>query len=234
MKQGISRLVFPDDGGRLWTWWRVAGLLLMAVVLVAVVATSGCARGGQPTGQTGTQAIPPQQEPPSQPRQLTAEQLEDVKKKYAKATVVVQTNKGNFRFELFPSDAPVTVYSFAELAGKGFYDKLKFHRYEPGFVIQGGDPLSIDQDPGNDGTGGPGYNLPAEFNSHRHVLGTVAMARSADPNSGGSQFYITLAPQPALDGQYTVFGQVTSGLDVVQKLRRGDEIKRVRITGVAE
>lgn len=234
MKQGISRLVFPDDGGRLWTWWRVAGLLFMAAVLVAVVMTSGCTRGGQPSGQTDTQAIPPEQEPPDQPRQLTAEQLEEVKKKYARATVVVQTNKGTFRFELFGVDAPVTVYSFAELAQKGFYDGLKFHRYVPGFVIQGGDPLSVDGDPGNDGTGGPGYTLPAEFNSRKHVLGSVAMARSADPNSGGSQFYITLAPQPALDGQYTVFGEVTGGLDVVQKLRQGDVMKRVRITGVAK
>jgi cyclophilin family peptidyl-prolyl cis-trans isomerase len=234
MKQGISRLVFPDDGGRLWTWWRVAGLFFMAVVLVAIVMTSGCAQGGQPSGQTDTQVIPPEQEPPDQPRQLTAEQLEEVKKKYAKATVVVQTNKGTFRFELFPGDAPVTVYGFAELSQKGFYDGLKFHRYIPGFVIQGGDPLSVDEDPANDGFGGPGYSLPAEFNSRRHVLGTVAMAHAPDPNSGGSQFYITLAPQPQLDGQFTVFGQVTGGLDVVLKLKQGDVMKRVRVTGVAK
>ncbi|HKZ71895.1 MAG TPA: peptidylprolyl isomerase, partial [Nitrospirota bacterium] len=99
---------------------------------------------------------------------------------------------------------------------------LTFHRVEPGFVIQGGDPKG-------DGTGGSGVNIPAEFNKKTHATGTVAMARSADPNSADSQFYICLAPQPFLDGKYTVFGQVTQGLDVIQKIKVGDAMKKVTL-----
>ena len=108
------------------------------------------------------------------------------------------------------------------LAKKGFYDGLVFHRVEPGFVVQGGDPKG-------DGTGGPGYKVKAEFNKQKHVRGVVAMARSNDPDSAGSQFYITLAPANFLDGKYTVFGKVTSGMDVVDKIKVGDKMKSVKI-----
>jgi len=108
------------------------------------------------------------------------------------------------------------------LAKKGFYNKLTFHRVEPGFVVQGGDPK------GN-GTGGPGYTIKAEFNAHKHVRGTVAMARSTDPDSAGSQFYICLGPASFLDGKYTVFGLVTKGMDVVDGIRIGDRMKSVKI-----
>jgi len=125
-----------------------------------------------------------------------------------KLIATVETNKGAFSFEFFPEEAPNTVQNFIDLANKGFYDGTIFHRVIDGFMIQGGDPKGT-------GTGGPGYKIKAEFNKHKHVAGTVAMARSADPDSAGSQFYICVAPAPHLDGQYTVFGQVTEGLDVV-------------------
>jgi peptidyl-prolyl cis-trans isomerase B (cyclophilin B) len=141
-----------------------------------------------------------------------------------KETAVISMEKGGeITIELFPGEAPKTVANFVTLAKKGFYDKLTFHRVEPGFVVQGGDPK------GN-GTGGPGYTIKAEFNAHKHVRGTVAMARSADPDSAGSQFYICLGPASFLDGKYTVFGIVTKGMDVVDGIRIGDRMKSVRIS----
>ena len=121
---------------------------------------------------------------------------------------VVETSMGTFSFKFYSEDAPQTVASFIKLSKKGFYDGLIFHRVISGFMIQGGDPEGT-------GTGGPGYSIKAEFNDNKHVAGTVAMARSASPDSAGSQFYVCLAPTPHLDGQYTVFGQVVDGLDVV-------------------
>jgi len=138
-------------------------------------------------------------------------------------TAVIVTEKGGeIRIELFPEDAPKTVESFVNLSKKGFYNGLTFHRVEPGFVVQGGDPKG-------DGTGGPGYTLKAEFNKRKHVRGTLAMARSAHPDSAGSQFYICFAPASHLDGQYTVFGQVVKGMEVVDQIKRGDKMKTVRI-----
>lgn len=140
------------------------------------------------------------------------------KKPYA----IIETEKGRIVIELFPEVAPKTVANFIKLANQGFYNGLTWHRVVPGFVIQGGDPL------GN-GTGGPGYTIEAEFNNKKHVKGTVAMARSADPNSAGSQFYITLAPQPHLDGRYTVFGQTVEGTDVPEKIVQGDHMQKITI-----
>lgn len=134
----------------------------------------------------------------------------------------IDTDKGQIVAELYAKDAPQHVNNFVFLAKEGFFDNLTFHRVEPGFVIQGGDPV------GN-GTGGPGYNLPAEFSELPHKTGTLAMARSSNPNSGGSQFYITLAPANFLDRQYTVFGEVTDGMDIVQKIRKGDKIESVTV-----
>jgi len=136
--------------------------------------------------------------------------------------VITMEKGGEIRIELYPEDAPKTVESFVTLTKKGFYDGLKFHRIVPGFVAQGGDPKG-------DGTGGPGYTLKAEFNKRKHVRGTVAMARSQSPDSAGSQFYICFAPAPHLDNNYTVFGQVTSGMEVVDRLQQGDKMRSVRI-----
>ncbi len=138
----------------------------------------------------------------------------------------IQTSRGDIELELDAADAPQTVNNFVFLSCQGFYDGLTFHRYEPGFVIQGGDPTGR-------GDGGPGYVVPAEIGLP-HVEGAVAMARLSDQvnpqrDSSGSQFYITLASTPFLDGAYTVFGQVVGGMDVVQTIRAGDKIERVLI-----
>jgi cyclophilin family peptidyl-prolyl cis-trans isomerase len=143
-------------------------------------------------------------------------------KKVKESAVITMEKGGEIKFDFFPEDAPKTVENFVTLTRKGFYDGLAFHRVEPGFVIQGGDPQ------GN-GMGGPGYKIKAEFNKQKHVRGAVAMARSNDPDSAGSQFYIVLAPANFLDGKYTVFGIVTSGMDVVDKVRVGDKMKSVKI-----
>jgi peptidyl-prolyl cis-trans isomerase B (cyclophilin B) len=129
---------------------------------------------------------------------------------------------GKVRIELFAQDAPKNVANVEGLVRKAFYDGLTIHRVIPGFVIQGGDPK------GN-GTGGPGYTIKDEFNKQKHVRGVVAMARTQAPNSAGSQFYFTLAPAHFLDGQYTVFGKVTSGMEVVDKIKVGDKMKSVKI-----
>lgn len=133
--------------------------------------------------------------------------------------VTMNTTKGPVVMELYPDVAPKHVESFKSLIAKGFYDGLTFHRVVPGFVVQGGDPL------GN-GMGGPGYTVPAEFNNKNHVRGTVAAARSQDPNSAGSQFYIVLDQNSVrhLDGQYTIFGQVLSGMENVDKIKQGDKM----------
>ena len=140
-----------------------------------------------------------------------------------KQTGVITLDDGSeIRVEFFPADAPKTVENFVTLARKGFYDGLTFHRVEPNFVVQGGDPK------GN-GTGGPGYTIPAEFNKQKHVRGSLAMARSQHPDSAGSQFYICHGATPHLDGPYTVFGKVTSGMEHVDRIRRGDRMKTVAI-----
>lgn len=139
---------------------------------------------------------------------------------------VIQMEAGKIVMELYEKDAQGTVANFVKLAKQGFYDGLSFHRVEPGFVVQGGDPK------GN-GTGGPGYTIKDEVNMRKHVTGSVAMAKTAAPNSAGSQFYITLAPQPALDGRYTVFGQVVEGMDLVMKIKVGDKMKKVTIVEAA-
>lgn len=138
-------------------------------------------------------------------------------------TVTVETNKGTFKAELFEDKAPITVKNFIKLAEEGFYDGLTWHRYEPGFVIQGGDPRG-------DGTGGSKEKIRLETNpTLKHKKGALGMARSMDPNSASSQFYVTLAPAPHLDGGYAVFGNVTEGMDVVLQLRRGDTMDKVTI-----
>ena len=124
--------------------------------------------------------------------------------------------------DFYPLDAPNTVDNFIKLTKKGYYDGLKFHRVEPNLLIQGGDP-------NGSGSGGPGYTIKAEFNSQKHIAGTVAMARRQDPNSAGSQFYICIVPLPSLDGKYTVFGQVIEGMDVVKGVQKGDVMKKVTI-----
>ena len=137
------------------------------------------------------------------------------------ATITLD-NGNEIRIEFYPEDAPKTVENFVTLAKKGFYDGLKFHRVVPDFVVQGGDPKG-------DGTGGPGYTIKAEFNKQKHVRGSVAMARSQHPDSAGSQFYICYGATPHLDGNYTVFGKVVSGMEHVDRIKQGDKMKTVAI-----
>lgn len=136
--------------------------------------------------------------------------------------VRIATAHGDILFQLFPDDAPVHTAAFIKLADSGFYDGLTFHRVEPGFVVQGGDPRG-------DGTGGPGYHLKAEFNARPHLRGTVAMARASAPDSAGSQFYICLGDARFLDRQYTVFGQMTEGFEALDAIRRGDAMSSVKV-----
>lgn len=159
---------------------------------------------------------------------------------------VFTTSKGAIRVQLAGTDAPIHVGNFVELARKGFYDGLKFHRYEPGFVVQGGCPTTRDLTPDQVikegrrygcGTGSPGYSIKEEFttNPHNeHKDGALAMARSSNPNSAGSQFYFCLGAQPFLDPNYTVFGQTLEGFDVIGELRVGDVIERIEIENAAE
>jgi peptidyl-prolyl cis-trans isomerase B (cyclophilin B) len=141
----------------------------------------------------------------------------------------LDTDKGTIVIELYPAVAPKTVANFEKLSKDGFYNNLTFHRVEPGFVVQGGDPQ------GN-GMGGPGYDVPAEISpTEKHLRGTLAMARKGDQvnperKSSGSQFYICLAPAPFLDGQYTTFGGVVEGMNVVDQIKVGDHIKKVTLS----
>lgn len=135
------------------------------------------------------------------------------------ATGKIQTKFGDISIEFFQDAAPKTVDNFIKLTTSGFYDGLLFHRIVPGFVIQGGDPNTKDAtNKSRWGTGGPGWTVKAEFNKNKHSRGALSMARAQDPNSAGSQFFIVLKDSNFLDGQYTVFGRVTSGMDAVDKI----------------
>jgi len=132
--------------------------------------------------------------------------------------VIIKTDFGNIKFSLLPDLAPETVRNFSQLAKSGFYSGTLFHRVIPGFMIQGGDPNTKNPDKSTWGQGGPGYNLKAEFNSRSHLRGIVSMARSSDPDSAGSQFFIVTSDSTFLDRQYTVFGEVVDGMEVVDEI----------------
>ena len=133
-------------------------------------------------------------------------------------TANIETNHGKISFELLPDLAPETVRNFVKLTKDGFYDGTLFHRVIPGFMIQGGDPNTKTDNKSSWGMGGPGYNIKAEFSSRSHLRGIVSMARSQDPNSAGSQFFIVTSDSAFLDREYTVFGQVKEGMDVADKI----------------
>ena len=152
--------------------------------------------------------------------------------KYATAKATITTKFGKIVVKFFPDLAPMHVKNFITLAEAGFYNGTPFHRVIPGFMIQGGDPS------GN-GTGGPGYTIPAEFTTQKkHTAGILSMARTNDPNSAGSQFFIMVAPSPHLDGQYSIFGEVVEGMDAVNKIvntprnPRDMPLERVEMTEV--
>ena len=137
---------------------------------------------------------------------------------YENKVAELHTSAGEIDVRFFPDVAPNHVKNFIDLAEKGFYNGTKFHRVIPGFMIQGGDPNTISGSPATWGTGGSGKNIDAEFNSVKHKRGIVSMARSSSPNSASSQFFIMVADAPSLDNQYSVFGQVTKGMDVADKI----------------
>ncbi|MFH1094806.1 MAG: peptidylprolyl isomerase [Candidatus Micrarchaeota archaeon] len=136
--------------------------------------------------------------------------------------VVFETTKGTFKAEIFVNEAPISGNNFMTLVRSGFYDNLSFHRVEPDFVVQGGDPKG-------DGTGGSGQTIPLEIKPNlKHVYGSLGMARSNDPDSASSQFYFVTGPASFLDGQYAVFGKVNgNGMDMVQNIRVGDRMTKV-------
>ncbi len=154
-------------------------------------------------------------------------------KKMSEQRAIIHTNLGDITLRFFPEVAPNHVNNFIELAKKGFYNGTTFHRVVPRFVIQGGDPNSKNPDRSKHGMGGPGYQVKAEFNKKPHRRGTLSMARSAHPDSAGSQFFICVADIPSLDGQYTVFGEVVKGMEAVDKIvsqpRDGNDNPRDRI-----
>ena len=150
-------------------------------------------------------------------------------------TATIETKFGEITLKFFPEVAPNHVNNFIELARDGFYDGTTFHRVVPGFVIQGGDPNTKSNDKSRHGMGGPGYTVKAEFSKLPHKRGTLSMARAAHPDSAGSQFFICVADAPFLDGEYTVFGEVIKGMDVVDKIvsqpkdQRDNPIDRVEM-----
>jgi cyclophilin family peptidyl-prolyl cis-trans isomerase len=187
---------------------------LAPLFLLATVCASACAAPA-PVPATRSAAAATAAQPPKEAAAAPAPDLTE-------ATVVLETAVGDIVLKLFPEDAPKTVANFVKLVGDGFYDGLTFHRVVPGFVIQGGDPNSRDENPFNDGQGSPGYTVPAEF-KRKHVRGAVATARMPDVvnpkrESNGSQFYIALRDLPSLDGGYTVFAQVVSGWDTIDRI----------------
>ncbi len=165
---------------------------------------------------------------------VTVEQVKEMNKHKEKKVVDTASNivqielaTGTVTLELLPDVAPKTVESFKKLVAKGFYDGLTFHRVIPGFMAQGGDPEGT-------GMGNAGFKLKAEFNATKHVRGTLAMARSSDPDSASCQFYICYGPQPHLDGQYTVFGQVTSGMELIDDVQNGTVMKKLTLVEAGE
>ncbi|MFC1988756.1 peptidylprolyl isomerase [Chloroflexota bacterium] len=183
---------------------RIAGAILVLVALLSVSCATESSETA-PVKEIMTYAAPPQ---------MTI----DTSKQY---TATIKTEKGDLVLELFAGDVPVTVNNFVFLAREGFYDGGTFHRIIPDFMAQGGDPTGT-------GSGGPGYKFADEFTSHTHVTGSLSMA-NAGPNTNGSQFFITYAPQPHLDNHHSVFGQLTDGMDVLMSLKNGDSIVLITI-----
>ena len=183
---------------------RIAGSI---VVLVTLLLTS-CA------------VTPPELEPTLEPMNYSTPPpiTIDTSKQY---TATIETGKGDLVLELFASDVPITVNNFVFLAREGFYDGTTFHRVISSFMAQGGDPTGT-------GSGGPGYTFTDEFTERTHVTGALSMA-NAGPNTNGSQFFITYAPQHHLDGRHSVFGQLIDGMDVLEAIEQGDTIVRITI-----
>ena len=197
----------------------VLGTILAGVIIGAVVyqAQLGFQDLAAPPKEARPSTEPVPSGSPSTPGSNPRPDLAVDEQGLSRATATLVTSRGPIRFKFYPKEAPLTVARIVELAGQGFYNGLTFHRVVPEFAIQTGSPQGTE-------SGGSGRRLEPEFNERRHVEGTLGMARSSDPGSADSQFYITLAPQPHLDRNYTVFGRVIEGMDVVRKIRAGDGV----------
>jgi cyclophilin family peptidyl-prolyl cis-trans isomerase len=172
------------------------------------------------TMATDTAAAPATDTAPATTTQAAATE-EKPMTDYTNKVAVIHTTAGDIHIRFFPDVAPNHVKNFLDLAKSGFYNDTKFHRIIPGFMIQGGDPNTKAGDPRTWGTGGSSNNVNAEFNRVKHKRGILSMARSSDPNSASSQFFIMVADYPSLDNQYSAFGQVTQGMDVADKIVSG-------------
>jgi peptidyl-prolyl cis-trans isomerase B (cyclophilin B) len=197
----------------------MAAMLVLVMVFAIGCKSKAPAEGEELKTEEGKETSMTEQKGWTEPKEVTIE----TGKRY---TAVIKTSKGEIECELFAKEAPLSVTNFKYLADGGYYNGLTFHRVEPGFVVQGGDPTAT-------GSGGPGYTIPAEIKKP-HPRGALAWARTGDAvnperRSSGSQFYITLDAAPFLDGSYTVFGQTTKGMDIVEKITRGDRIESVEV-----
>ena len=179
------------------------------LLVITLALTSGFIGGA--FAQLDTKGIDTPYSPDPEAKQALIDELEG-------QGVIIRTQEGSFMIELFPEDAPNHVKRFLENIESDYYVGTVFHRIIEGFMIQGGDPNTKNPDQSMWGQGGPGYNLKAEFNSRSHLRGIVSMARAADPDSAGSQFFIVTSDSTFLDKQYTVFGEVTEGMEVADKI----------------
>lgn len=197
--------------------------VIYALLAVAVTACSPSSNANSGTAVTQTDTMTTSSAtateatvPPAAP--TTAAEEKKPMSHYENKVAELHTSAGEIDIRFFPDVAPNHVKNFIDLAEKGFYNGTKFHRLIPGFMIQGGDPNTISGSPSTWGTGGSGRNVDAEFSTVKHKRGIVSMARSSSPNSASSQFFIMVADYPSLDGQYSVFGQVTKGMDIADKI----------------
>lgn len=190
--------------------------------LFTILVLSGC--GEKPRSESPKEVSPP----------ATGSKAPDSKETGGEEVALIQTKEGIIVLRFFEKDAPKTVAEFKRMAGRNFYNGTTFHRVISSRLIQGGDPLSRDRDPYNDGTGNSGIFLPAEFNKRPFKPGTVGMARGPSPDSGSCQFFICLARNPQWDGEYTAFAEVVEGLDVARKISEAQTNPRHKIPQMRE
>ncbi len=192
------------------------------ILSAAILFLTGCSSPGQTEpAKEEIKIIPQAETKPAQETLNNNQNTVDYAKQYSQA--VITTNLGKIKVKFHNADSPATVNNFLKLASEKFYDGTKFHRVIKGFMIQGGDPNSKDDDWANDGAGGPGYKFADEFNAHKLAKGSLAMANSG-PGTNGSQFFIvTAASTPWLDGKHTNFGEVIEGMDVVDKIENAEK-----------
>ncbi len=199
---------------------RVLSRAASIVLMMVMVGLLGVACGGSPPEPAPQPPPPPAPAPSPESYSSPPAMMIDTSQQY---TATIEMEKGNMVLELFAADVPVTVNNFVFLAREGFYDGSTFHRVIPGFMVQGGDPTGT-------GRGDAGYKFDDEFTAHKHEVGTLSMANSG-ANTNGSQFFITFAPQPGLDGKHSVFGQLIEGMDVLNNLTPRDPNQNPQFEG---